>query len=151
MKCCCLKYAGTSPQSSSPEIVSNIQSQTTLQNWKTITKTSQQGDSRGTADRSLILPQKKGMRQINNPPVNQHTKNATQKQDNWWATKLISRTWRKHKNLNCHTSLRKEMMKQLPLKHRIKKTLPYHLVRLGQRFCLNTNTRAECWKNNTKT
>jgi hypothetical protein len=43
------------------------------------------------------------------------------KQGSWWATKLISGTWGQHINLNCHTPLRKQMTKQLPLKDRRKK------------------------------
>jgi hypothetical protein len=58
-----------------------------------------------------------------------------------WATELISGTWGQHTNVNCHTSLR--VTKQLTLKDRGKKTLPYHLVRLWQSFCLNTNTRTD--------
>jgi hypothetical protein len=64
----------------------------TLQNRKTISKPSQHADSREPADVSLTLPQRKGMQQRNKPPVNKHGENPTPKQDDWWATELISRT-----------------------------------------------------------
>jgi hypothetical protein len=32
------------------------------------------------------------MQQRNKPPVNKHGENPTPKQDDWWATELISRT-----------------------------------------------------------
>jgi hypothetical protein len=52
-----------------------------------------------------------------------------------------------------HTWLREELTKQLLLKDREKKlgSLPNHLARLRQSFCLNSNTRTGCWKSNTKT
>jgi hypothetical protein len=46
-----------------------------------------------------------------------------------------------------HTSLRKELTKQLPVKDRKKKkleNLSNHLARLRQSFCLNTNTGTGC-------
>jgi hypothetical protein len=45
-----------------------------------------------------------------------------------------------------HTSLREELTKQLPLKDREKKlaSLPNHLAKLRQSFCLNTNTGTKC-------
>jgi hypothetical protein len=64
-----------------------------------------------------------------------------------------SGTWGQHTNLNCHTPLREELTKQLPLKDRRqkKKTLPNHLLTLWQSFWLNTNTRIGCCRNNTRT
>jgi hypothetical protein len=50
-----------------------------LQNWKTISKPSQHTDSRRLADGSLTLPQRKGARQRNKPPVSQHSENPTPK------------------------------------------------------------------------
>jgi hypothetical protein len=35
------------------------------------------------------LPQRKEVRQRNNPPINQHNENPTPKQDSWQATELI--------------------------------------------------------------
>jgi hypothetical protein len=35
------------------------------------------------------LPQRKGVRQRNKPPVIKHSENPTPKQDSWWATVLI--------------------------------------------------------------
>jgi hypothetical protein len=103
-----------------PQPVRSIQSQTTLQNWKTISKPSQHTDSSGLADRSLTLPQRKGARQRNKPPVNQNSENPTPKQDGCWATELISsRNWGQHSNLNCNTSLREELTMQLLLKEEI--------------------------------
>jgi hypothetical protein len=32
------------------------------------------------------LPQRRGARQRNKPPVNKHSENPTPKQDSWWAT-----------------------------------------------------------------
>jgi hypothetical protein len=69
--------------------VSNIQSQMTLQNWKTISKSSQHADSRGQADGTLTLSQGKGAKQRNKPQVNQQGENPTPIQDGWWATELI--------------------------------------------------------------
>jgi hypothetical protein len=69
--------------------MTNIQSQTALQNWKANSKPSQHADSRGPADRSLNLPQRKGVRQRNKPPVNKHSEDPTPKQDSWWTTELI--------------------------------------------------------------
>jgi hypothetical protein len=45
-----------------------------------------------------------------------------------------------------HTSLREDLTKHLLLKDREKKlvSLPKHLARLRQSFCLNTNTRTGC-------
>jgi hypothetical protein len=63
--------------------VSNSQSQMTLQNWKTVSKTSQHTDSRGPANRSLTCPKKEGAKQRNKPSVNQHSENPTPKQDSW--------------------------------------------------------------------
>jgi hypothetical protein len=45
--------------------------------------------SRGPADESLTLPQRKGTRQRNKPPVNQQSKNSTTKQDRRWTTEVI--------------------------------------------------------------
>jgi hypothetical protein len=50
-----------------------------------------QTNSRELADGSLTLPQKRGAKQRNKPPINQHSENPTPKQDSWWATELISR------------------------------------------------------------
>jgi hypothetical protein len=111
------------PQSSSPEPVSSTQSQTALQNWKTNSKPSQHDDSRGLADGSLNLPQRKEARQRNKLPVHKHSENQTLKYNSWRTTKLISLTWGQHANLNCHTSLREQLTKQLPLKDRRRKTL----------------------------
>jgi hypothetical protein len=77
-----------------------------LQNWNTIRKTSQHPDSKEVADGSLTMPYRKGARQRNNPPINQHSENPTLKQDDWWATELFSRTRVQYTNSNCHTSLR---------------------------------------------
>jgi hypothetical protein len=52
------------------------------------------------------------------------SKNASLKQDSRWATELISGMWGQHTNLNSHTSLRKELTKQLPLKDKKKKHYP---------------------------
>jgi hypothetical protein len=35
------------------------------------------------------LPQRKGARKRNKPPVIKHSGNTTLKQDRWWATELI--------------------------------------------------------------
>jgi hypothetical protein len=94
-----------------------------LQNWKRISKPSQHAEIKGPADRSLTLPQRKGPRQRNKPSVNKNSKNPTPKQDSWWTTKLISGTWGQHTNLNCHTPLREELTKQLPLKDRRKNNI----------------------------
>jgi hypothetical protein len=61
----------------------------TPQNRKIISKPSQHSDSRGQADRSLTLPQRKGVRQRNKPQVIKHSENPTPNQDNWWAKELI--------------------------------------------------------------
>jgi hypothetical protein len=53
----------------------------TLQNGKTNSQPSQHVDSRGPDDGSLTLSQRKGVRKRNKLPVNQHSKNPTQKQD----------------------------------------------------------------------
>jgi hypothetical protein len=37
------------------------------------------------------------------------------------------------------------------MKDRKIKTLPNHLERLQQTFCLNSNTRTGCWRSNTRT
>jgi hypothetical protein len=52
-----------------------------------------------------------------------------------------------------HTSLREKLTKHLPPKDKKKKlpSLPNHLARLRQSFCLNTNTRTWCWRRNTRT
>jgi hypothetical protein len=73
-------------------------------------------------DGSLILLQRKGTRKRNKPPVNKHSeKSPTSK-----ATQLVDYradlSLGQHANLNCHTSLREELTKQLPLKDRSKKT-----------------------------
>jgi hypothetical protein len=68
------------------------------------------------------LPQRKGARQRNKLPVNQHTENPTPKQGSWWATQLISGTWGQHTNLNSQTPLREKWTEQVPLKDRRKKT-----------------------------
>jgi hypothetical protein len=70
------------------------------------------------------LPQRKEARQGNKVPVIKHSENSTAKQDDWWATKLISWICRQYTNLNYHISLREELTKQLPLKDRRKKTYP---------------------------
>jgi hypothetical protein len=57
-----------------------------------MSKPSQHSDSRELADGFLTLPQRKGVRQRNKPPINQHSKNPTPKQDGWWATELFSGT-----------------------------------------------------------
>jgi hypothetical protein len=46
----------------------------------------------------------------------------------------------------CHTSLREELTKELLLKDKKKilESLPNHLAKLTQSFCLNTNTRTSC-------
>jgi hypothetical protein len=44
----------------------------------------------GGADGTLSLPQRKGARQRNKPPVNKHSEKPTPKQDSWWTTELIS-------------------------------------------------------------
>jgi hypothetical protein len=70
------------------------------------------------------------------------------------ATELFSRTWGQYTSSNHHTSLRKELTKQLPLKDRKKKKLvrlPNHLGRLRQSLCLNTRMRTGCWRSNTTT
>jgi hypothetical protein len=66
------------------------------------------------------VSQRKGARQKNKPPANQHSKNPTPKQDGWWATELISRTCGQHTNLNFCTSVREGLTMQLPLKDRRK-------------------------------
>jgi hypothetical protein len=55
-------------------------------------KPSQYADSRGPADGSLTLLQRKRVRQRNKTPVSKHSENPTPKQDSWWATKLLSGT-----------------------------------------------------------
>jgi hypothetical protein len=45
-------------------------------------------------------------------------------------------------NLNCHTSVREELTKQLPLKEEKMARLPKHLVKLRQSLYLNTKTKA---------
>jgi hypothetical protein len=58
------------------------------------------------------LPQRKEVKQRNKPPGNQHTKNPTPRQDCWWTTELILESEDiTHTNLNCHTTLRKELTK----------------------------------------
>jgi hypothetical protein len=47
-------------------------------------------DSRGPADGSLTLPQRKGVRQRNKPLVNKHSKKPTPQQDSWWTIELSS-------------------------------------------------------------
>jgi hypothetical protein len=84
-----LEIGQVAVQNSSPEAVSNIQIQMTLQNWKIINNPSQDADIRGLANGSLTLPQRKGARQRSKPPVIKHSENTTQKQDSWWATELI--------------------------------------------------------------
>jgi hypothetical protein len=118
----------------------------TLQNWKIISKPSQHVDSRGPADGSLTLPQRKGTRQRNKPQVNQHTGNPTPKQDSWWVTELISGTWgqatahwERSLQSSCHWKTEEKLGR-----------LPNHLVRLRQSLCLNTNTRTGCWRSNTR-
>jgi hypothetical protein len=85
------------------------------------------------------LPQKKGARQRNKPPVNQHSK--THSKTGW----LVGYRADLQNLRPSHTSLREELTKELLLKDRRKagKT-PNHLARLRQSFCLNTNTRAGC-------
>jgi hypothetical protein len=63
-----------------------------------------------------------------------------------------SGTWWQHANLNCDTSMREEWTKQQPLNNRRRKNkLPNYLARLWHSFGLNTNTRTECWRSNTRT
>jgi hypothetical protein len=81
--------AGSSQQSSSPEPVSTIQSQTTLKNWKIISKPSQHSDSRGPADGSLTFAPEKGGEAKKQALVIKHSENPTPKQDSWWATEVI--------------------------------------------------------------
>jgi hypothetical protein len=38
------------------------------------------------------LPQRKGAKQGNKPPVNQQRENPTPKQKSWWAVELIPET-----------------------------------------------------------
>jgi hypothetical protein len=113
---------GSIPQWSSPEPVSSIQAKMTLKNWRTKREWSQYADSRGLADVSLILPQRKGERQRKKPLVINPSKNSTPKQESWWITHMISATWRPHANLNCHTSLRQKLTKQMVMKDRKKLT-----------------------------
>jgi hypothetical protein len=86
-----------------------------------------------------MLPQRKGERQRNKPPVSQHSKSPTPKQNGWWATELISGTV-----ITSHTSLSEELTRQMPLKEEKLVRLPSHFVRLRQSFCLNTNIRTGC-------
>jgi hypothetical protein len=37
----------------------------------------------------MTLPQRKGVRQTNKPPVIKHSENPTPKWDSWWAKELI--------------------------------------------------------------
>jgi hypothetical protein len=91
------------------------------------------------------LSQRKGARQRNNSPVIKHSENPTPKHDSWWDTQLIPEPEGQHTNINCHSPLREELTKQLPLKDRRKKqTISNQLARLRQSFCLNTNTRIGC-------
>jgi hypothetical protein len=93
------------------------------------------------------LPQRKGVRQRNKPPINQHSEKHNSKAG--WLVGHRTDLW----NLRTsHASLREELTKQLPLKDRKKNlvSLPNHLVRLRQSFCLNTNTRTWCRKSNTR-
>jgi hypothetical protein len=140
--------AESSPQSSYLEPASNIQSQMTWQNWKTISKPAYHADSREPADGSLTLPQRKGMRQRNKPPINQHSKIPTLNQDGWWPTELIFRNWEqptphwgRSSLSSCHWKTGKNKLANLP----------NHLARLRQSFCLNTNTKTGCWRSNTRT
>jgi hypothetical protein len=59
-------------------------------------------------------------RERNKPPIRQYSENSTPKQDGWWATEMFPRNWEQYTNSNCHTSLREELTKQLPLKDRKK-------------------------------
>jgi hypothetical protein len=54
-----------------------------------LSKPSEHADSRGPADGSLNLPQRKGVRQRNKPPVNQHSKNPAPKQDGYNASFIV--------------------------------------------------------------
>jgi hypothetical protein len=95
------------------------------------------------------LAQRNGARKRNKPPVNKHSEKPTAKLDIWWTTELISRMWGHHSNLN---SLAEGGADQAAATEREKKkTLPNHLVRLQQSFCLNTNTSTGCWRSNTRT
>jgi hypothetical protein len=67
----------SNPKSNGPEKLKN-------------SKPSQHADSRGLANGSLTLSQRKRARQRNKPPANQHRENPTPKQDDWWMTELIS-------------------------------------------------------------
>jgi hypothetical protein len=69
------------------------------------------------------LLQRKGSRQRSKLPVNKYSKNTT-RQDSWWATELILEPEDNIQTENCHTALREELTKQLPLKNRKKKNYP---------------------------
>jgi hypothetical protein len=52
-------------------------------------QSSQHADSRGPADTTLTLPQRKGVKQRNKPPVNKYSKKPPPKWDSWWTTEMI--------------------------------------------------------------
>jgi hypothetical protein len=124
----------------------------TLQNWKIISKPSQHADSRGWLMDHWPCSRERGKAKKQGPSK------LTQWKLNSKAEQLVSyradpQNLRTHTNSNCHTSLKEELTKQLPLKDRRKtgKTPPNHMVRLRQRLCLNTNIRAGCWRSYTRT
>jgi hypothetical protein len=123
-----------------------------LQNWKTNRKPSQHTDSRGPAYGSLTLPQTKGVRQRNEPPVNQLRENPIPNQDSCglqsWSPKpeeniqttTATPHWGRSSPSSCHWKTEEKLVR-----------LPNHLARLRQSFCLNNNTRTWCRRSNTRT
>jgi hypothetical protein len=88
----------------------------------------------------------------NKPPVIKQSENTTPKQDGWWDTELIPEP---EDNIQTQTTTSHWGRTWLSRCHwkteEILARLPNHLARLRQSFCLNTHTRAGCWRSNTRT
>jgi hypothetical protein len=80
------------------------------------------------------LPQRKGQRQRNKPPVIKHSEKPNFKKDSWWATELILKPENNIKLKLPHST--EGRADQAPASERQKekknkkKTLPKHLARL---------------------
>jgi hypothetical protein len=103
----CLKKVSSSPKSSSPEPVSNIQ---VKQNCKI---------EKQTASHHNMLTA--GGEVKKQAPSKQAQQKPNSKAGQLVDYRAHSRTKGQHTNLNCHTSLREQLTKQLPLKDRRKK------------------------------
>jgi hypothetical protein len=123
----------------------------TLQNWKILSKPSQHTDSRGQADGSLTLPQRKGVKQRKKHPVNQHSENPTPKSmpgglQSWSPepedniqTQTATPHWGKSWLSSCLWKTEEKLVR-----------LPNQLERLRQNLCLS-KTPPRCWRSNTRT